>query len=61
VIAFLVLFGALLIPAAAEADGVTFHRFEVDATANYTVSQTCADGSTVPTRLTVIARPRGGI
>jgi hypothetical protein len=55
VIASLVLLGALLIPAAAKADVETFHRFEVDATANYTVTQTCADGSTVQTRVTVIA------
>jgi hypothetical protein len=55
VIAFLALLGALLIPAAAKADVETFHRFEVDATANYTVTQTCADGSTVQTRVTVIA------
>jgi hypothetical protein len=55
VIAFLVLLGALLIPAAANADVVTFHRFEADATANYTVTQTCAGGSTVQTRVTVIA------
>jgi hypothetical protein len=55
VIAFLVLLGALLIPTAAKADVVTFHRFEADATANYTVTQTCADGSTVQTRVTVIA------
>jgi hypothetical protein len=32
----------------------TFHRFEVEATANYTVSELCADGSTSTTLVTVI-------
>jgi hypothetical protein len=54
VVAFLVLIGALLVPAAT-ASVETFHRFEVDATANYTITQTCADGSTVTTRVQVIA------
>jgi hypothetical protein len=54
VVAFLVLFGALLVPVAT-ASVETFHRFEVDATANYTITQTCADGSTVTTRVQVIA------
>jgi hypothetical protein len=54
VVAFLVLVGALLVPVAT-ASVETFHRFEVDATANYTITQTCADGSTVTTRVQVIA------
>jgi hypothetical protein len=54
VVALLVLFGALLVPVATAAVE-TFHRFEVDATANYTITQTCADGSTVTTRVQVIA------
>jgi hypothetical protein len=54
VIAFVVLLGALVIPAVAAADVETFHRFEFDATANYTVTETCSDGSTVQTRVTVI-------
>jgi hypothetical protein len=54
VVAFLVLIGALLVPAAT-ASVETFHRFEVDATANHTITQTCSDGSTVTTRVQVIA------
>jgi hypothetical protein len=53
-IALLVLLGALVIPAAATADVVTFHRFEVDATANYTITETCPDGTTATTRVSVI-------
>jgi hypothetical protein len=53
-IAFLVLLGALAVPAAATADVVTFHRFEVDATANYTITETCPDESTSTTRVSVI-------
>jgi hypothetical protein len=54
VVAFLVLLGALLVPAAT-ASVETFHRFEVDATANYTITETCADGSTRTTLVQVIA------
>jgi hypothetical protein len=54
VVAFLVLVGALLVPVAT-ASVETFHRFEIDAIANYTITQTCADGSTVTTRVQVIA------
>jgi hypothetical protein len=54
VVAFLVLVGALLVPVAT-ASVETFHRFEIDAIANYTLTQTCADGSTVTTRVQVIA------
>jgi hypothetical protein len=54
VVALLVLVGAVLVPVAT-ASVETFHRFEVDATANYTITQNCADGSTVTTRAQVIA------
>ena len=54
VIAFVVLLGALAVPAAAMADIETFHRFEVDATANYTITETCPDESTSTTRVSVI-------
>jgi hypothetical protein len=54
VIAFLVLLGALAIPASATAAVETFHRFEVDATANYTITETCPDESTSTTRVSVI-------
>jgi len=54
VIAFLVLLGALAIPAAATAEVETFHRFEAVATANYTVTETCDDGSTSQTLVQVI-------
>jgi hypothetical protein len=53
-IALLVLLGALAIPAAASAEVQTFHRFEVDATANYTVTETCPDGETSTTLVQVI-------
>ena len=53
-IALLVLLGALAIPAAATAEVQTFHRFEVDATANYTVTETCPDESTSTTLVQVI-------
>lgn len=45
---------ALGAPGAARAAVETFHRFEVIATANYTVTEQCADGSTVQQRVTVI-------
>jgi hypothetical protein len=54
VVALLVLVAALLVPVAT-ASVETFHRFEIDAVANYTITQTCADGSTVTTRVQVIA------
>ena len=53
-IALLVLLGALAIPAAASAEVQTFHRFEVDATANYTVTETCPDETTSTTFVQVI-------
>jgi hypothetical protein len=48
------LFAALLVPASAAAAVETFHRFEAVATANVTVTEQCADGSTATTRVTVI-------
>jgi hypothetical protein len=54
VVVLLVLVGALLVPVAT-ASVETFHRFEIDAIANYTITQTCADGSTVTTRVQAIA------
>lgn len=52
---FLALAGALFVPATGTAATETFHRFEVLATANYTVDQQCADGSTARTFVTVRA------
>jgi hypothetical protein len=52
-IAVLALLGALLVPASAAATVETFHRFEVVATANYTIIDQCADGSTRTLRVTV--------
>jgi hypothetical protein len=52
-IAFLVLLGALVIPAAATAEEI-FHRFEVDATANFMITEICDDGSTSETLVQVI-------
>ena len=46
--------GVLALPATAGAAVQTFHRFEVNATANYTVSEQCADGSTSTTLVSVI-------
>jgi hypothetical protein len=54
VIAFLVLIGALAIPAAATAEVEIFHRFEAVATANYTITEICDDGSTSQTLVQVI-------
>ena len=53
-IAVLALIAALLVPAAATASTQTFHRFEAVATANYIVTQQCADGTTQTMRVTVI-------
>jgi hypothetical protein len=50
----LALLGVLAMPGSASAAVDTFHRFEAEATANYTVSRQCPDGSTVPVRVTVI-------
>ena len=47
----LVVLGGLAMPASAAAAAVqTFHRFEAVATANYPVTEQCADGSTADTR-----------
>jgi hypothetical protein len=51
---FLALLGALIVPASAAATVERFHRFEVEATANYTITEQCPDGSTRQTRVTVI-------
>jgi hypothetical protein len=53
-IAAIAIFGGLAVPAPAVAQVQTFHRFEAVATANYTISESCPDGSTVVTRVTVI-------
>jgi hypothetical protein len=50
----LALLGALLVPASAAATTETFHNLEVEATANYTINEQCADGSTRVLRVTVI-------
>ena len=47
---------ALVVPATAVAAVETFHRFEALATANYTVAQTCPDGTT----RTLLVTVRGG-
>jgi hypothetical protein len=54
-IALLVLLGALAIPAAATAEVQAFHRFEVDAIANYTITEICPDESTSTTRVNVFS------
>jgi hypothetical protein len=52
---FVALLAALIVPVSATAAVETFHRFEAVATANYVVTEECADGSTAQTRVTVIA------
>ena len=47
-------FAALAVPVSATAAVETFHRFEVDATANYTVTEQCSDGRTSETLVQVI-------
>jgi hypothetical protein len=47
-------FGALAVPSWAAATVETFHRFEANAIANYTITHTCADGTTRTTRVQVI-------
>jgi hypothetical protein len=54
VISVVVVLGALGLPASAGAAVETFHRFEAIATANYTVDQTCPDGTTARLLVTVI-------
>jgi hypothetical protein len=53
-VALAALVGALAAPAGATAAVETFHRFEAVATANFVVTQSCADGSTAVLRVTVI-------
>lgn len=53
-LALITVLAALLVPAAASAATETFHRFEVEATANYTITKQCEDGTTRTTRVTVI-------
>jgi hypothetical protein len=48
------LLGALLVPASASAAVEIFHRFEVDAIANYTITEDCPDGSPVETAETLV-------
>ena len=48
------LVAALVVPTVAAAATTTFQRQEVEATANFTVTKACADGSTVTQRVTVI-------
>jgi hypothetical protein len=43
------------VPTTASATVQTFHRFEADAVANYTITEQCADGSTSTTLAQVIA------
>jgi len=54
VVAFLALLGALAVPTAAMADVERFHRFEADATARYTITETCPDESTSTTLVSII-------
>ena len=54
-IAVVVLVGALVFTASAAATVETFHRFEVDAVANYTVTEQCADSTTRQLLVQVIA------
>src|SRR5688500_16188943 len=53
-ISVLALLAVLAVPAGATAATETFHRFEVEGTANYIVNQDCGDGTTAQTRVTVI-------
>ena len=48
------LLGALAVPAPATAAAERFHRFEANATANYTVDEQCADGTIARQFVTVI-------
>jgi hypothetical protein len=53
-VALFAFLGALLLPASAAAATETFRFFEVNAQANYTVVEQCADGTTRTLRVTVI-------
>ena len=52
-VAFLALLGALVVPVSASATVEKFHRFEAVATANYTITEACPDGSTAETLVSV--------
>lgn len=54
-VASLALLSALAAPSVAGAATSTFHRFEAVATANYTITEQCADGSTATFLVSVIA------
>jgi hypothetical protein len=54
VISLVALLGVLVVPASAAGAVERFHRFEAVATASYTVTEPCANGSTAVTRVTVI-------
>ena len=53
-VVFLAFVCAFVVPAAAGAATSTFHRFEAEATANYTVTEQCADGTSATFLVTVI-------
>ena len=53
-IALVAVVAALLVPGAASAATETFHRFEVEATAGFRVTEDCGDGTTATWRVTVI-------
>jgi hypothetical protein len=57
VMLLLVALGVMASPTSAAASSAveTFVRFEEEATANWLVTETCADGTTADTRVTVIA------
>jgi len=48
-----------MVPVAASATTDTFHRFEVEGTANYTITDDCGDGTTAERRVTVIGGHEG--
>ena len=54
VVAVTAVVGLLAMSSSAAAAAETFYRFEENATANWTIVETCADGSTSTTRVSVI-------
>ena len=54
-IAAAVLLAALIVPTSAAADVQTFHSLDAEATAFYTLTEPCDDGSTAQTRVRVAA------
>jgi hypothetical protein len=54
-IAAAVLLAALIVPTSAAADVQTFHSFDAEATAFYTLTEQCDDGSTAVSRVRVAA------